>query len=294
MRSVAENTGLKPEPFQCLQRLKRRKLGLVLSFGLQQNQAIRGRRSPAKFESATKIRKCSLRCPKNTVDQEEHPRLIPHHMVVGEHLLYRRARQERVEFSGSAREKLPVVGDDRRTGCAVRRIRRASGEQARYDREDDGSQPRAGHVGPRQCVACACRARHCGRPGGRRGKRGDGSRGGKSSHECQDIAKQPAREEQPHQRSPLRRSSTRAHSMTPMPISVTARRSPFRRIEVWHHADERLVRLTDGLLNSTDRSCANRPGGGHLPALDRPRLLQPPLGWRHPGAGQRASICASV
>ena len=53
--------------------------------------------------------------------------------------------------------------------------------------------------------------------------RGNGSRGGEPSQEREHIAKQPALEEQPHQRSPLRRSSMRAHSMTPMPISVTAR-----------------------------------------------------------------------
>src|SRR5512147_2352515 len=33
--------------------------------------------------------------------------------------------------------------------------------------------------------------------------RGDGSRGGKPSQECQHIAKQPALQEQPHQRRPL-------------------------------------------------------------------------------------------
>jgi hypothetical protein len=53
--------------------------------------------------------------------------------------------------------------------------------------------------------------------------RGDGSRRGEPSQESEHIAKQPPLEEQPHQRSPLRRSSIRAHSMTPMPISVTAR-----------------------------------------------------------------------
>ena len=56
------------------------------------------------------------------------PRLVPHHLVVGEHLLDRRACRQRGEFVGCAREELPTVGDNRRTGCAIRTCRRASGE----------------------------------------------------------------------------------------------------------------------------------------------------------------------
>src|SRR5512147_1051820 len=54
--------------------------------------------------------------------------------------------------------------------------------------------------------------------------RRNGSCGGEPTKEREHIAKQPALEEQPHQRSPWRRSSIRAHNMTSMPISVTARR----------------------------------------------------------------------
>ena len=69
------------------------------------------------------------------------PGLIPHHLVVGEHLPdggKRRVGKQGVEFAGCAREEFPAVLDHRRTGCAVRTFRRASGEQARRDREDGG------------------------------------------------------------------------------------------------------------------------------------------------------------
>ena len=82
--------------------------------------------------------------------------------------------------------------------------------------------------------------------------RGDGSRGGKPSHEREHMAQQPALEEQRHHASPWRRSSMRAHSMTPMPIRVTASSPPLRRIEVRHDADERVVGLADGVLNGAD------------------------------------------
>ena len=72
--------------------------------------------------------------------------------------------------------------------------------------------------------------------------------------------------------------------MTPMPISVTTRSSPLRRIEVRHDADERVVRLADGFLNGADRLSADGAGGSHLPALDRPRLLQRALGRYYSGA----------
>src|SRR5512144_417604 len=51
-----------------------------------------------------------------------------------------------------------------------------------------------------------------GLPGAER-NRGHTGRGGEPPQEREHIAKQPALEEQPHQRRPLRRSSMRAHSM---------------------------------------------------------------------------------
>ena len=53
--------------------------------------------------------------------------------------------------------------------------------------------------------------------------RSDGGRCSKPPQECEHNAKEPPLGEQPHQRSPFRRSSMRAHSITLMPISVTAR-----------------------------------------------------------------------
>lgn len=64
------------------------------------------------------------------------PRLIPHDLVVGEHLLDSRARRQAIEFVGRPGEEFAAVGDDWRTGRAVRTFRRAGGEQAHRDRED--------------------------------------------------------------------------------------------------------------------------------------------------------------
>ena len=72
--------------------------------------------------------------------------LLPHRLVVGEHLLDGRADRQRREFVDRAVEEIPAVRDDRRTGCVVRTCRRASGEQARRDREDGEWQPEVGHV----------------------------------------------------------------------------------------------------------------------------------------------------
>ena len=55
------------------------------------------------------------------------PRLIPHHLVVGEHLLDGRAGGQRLEFAGCTGQEPPAVADNRRTGRAVRTLRRASG-----------------------------------------------------------------------------------------------------------------------------------------------------------------------
>ena len=98
------------------------------------------------------------------------PRLIPHHLVVGEHLLDGRAGRQRRRVRRPRAPGIPGCSDNRRTGCAVRTCRRASGEQARRDREDGGSQPRAGHVAPPQSAACSRRARRCGRPPGSPGR----------------------------------------------------------------------------------------------------------------------------
>ena len=58
------------------------------------------------------------------------PRLIPHHLVVGEHLFDGRAGGQRLEFAGSARQELPGVVDHRRTGRAIRTFRRFSRKKA--------------------------------------------------------------------------------------------------------------------------------------------------------------------
>ena len=79
----------------------------------------------------------------------------------------------------------------------------------------------------------------------------------------------------------------RAHSMTPMPSSVTARSPHLAASRYGTTPGERLVRLADRLLNGADRPGADSARRGHLPTHDRPRLLQRALRRHHSGAHQR-------
>ena len=100
-----------------------------------------------------------------------HPRLIPHHLIVTQQLLDRRAGRRLLQLRRRPREELPAARRDRRAASPVKTSRRASGEQARHDREDGETWHPVGHVAPRWFCACARRARRCGRLGAHRTER---------------------------------------------------------------------------------------------------------------------------
>lgn len=82
-------------------------------------------------------------------------RLILHDLVISEHLLDSRTGRQPIQLPRRSGEKLSAVGQLWRAGSPIRTSRRASGEQARPDREDGKTRHPVVQVAPRSFCACA-------------------------------------------------------------------------------------------------------------------------------------------